>query len=53
MIEQALAGPGTHTIQIPSSHLSDGRHIMVDGNQVNITVEQVALPGRSIFEQNL
>lgn len=59
MIEQALAiatstgGTSQATIQIPSFAV-DGQHITIDGHQiavdssghVNITVEEVSLPGR-------
>ena len=48
MIEQALTVAGQQegptTIQIPASQLGPDGQIMVDGN-VNITVEQVSLPG--------
>ena len=51
MIEQALAmaeGQGEEdTVQIATQLGVDGQ-ILVDGNQVNITVEQVSLPGTYI-----
>ncbi len=47
-LEQALSiggNEGQTTIQIPASQLTDG-HIMVDGNQLKFTVEQVSMPGQ-------
>ncbi len=32
-------------IPIPSNQLEPSNQILIEGNQVNITVEQVALPG--------
>ncbi len=47
-LEQALSIGGTEgqtTIQIPASQLTSDGHIMVDGNQLKFTVEQVTMPG--------
>ncbi len=54
MIEQALAaagqGEGATTIEIPASQFGPDGQILVDGNNINITVEQVALAGRQAFQ---
>ena len=49
MIEQALSMAEGHeedtAVHISAAQLGVDGQILVDGNHVNITVEQVALPG--------